>query len=313
MSGRHLDRGGNTHANIIVINRLAIADSQLGGSELRDARGIATQRTVRINSGEKSGEPQHETLTFDFSAEGKKNMTPAELAMFQATKTYVLSQQGRAFHLPTARDPKITKPSAAVLTTPQELANTEEKDQRKKVRVSVLQKRRLFGIAGDLDMPIVVEGVDLIAESKKRKQRPRDKWCGHCLLYKTKACGAKKCLAKTAAVEARFPPPSVAQETTPGMPHPTNPPSPPFGPPNKTRTRGKDQPVILDFQDNDGTIPNLNIGVVTEATGTFATKATPTGSPMKRLLLTNDAPAPAQPKKKRKLKQCPPVRPFCMP
>jgi hypothetical protein len=42
MSGRHLDRGGNTHANIIVINRLAIADSQLGGSELRDARAEST-------------------------------------------------------------------------------------------------------------------------------------------------------------------------------------------------------------------------------------------------------------------------------
>ena len=214
---------------------------------------------------------------------------------------------------PTARDPKMTKPSAAVLTTPQELANAEEKDQRKKVWVFALQKRKLFGIAGDLDTPIVVEGVDLIAESKKKKQRPRDKWCGHCPLCKTKACGAKKCLAKTAAGEAPLPPPSVAQETTPGTPHPTNPPSPPSDPPNKTRTRGKDQPAVLDFQDDDGTIPNLNVEVVTEATGTFATQAIPTASPMKRLLLTNDAPAPAQPKKKRKLKQCPPVRPFCMP
>ena len=62
--------------------------------------------------------------------------------------------------------------------------------------------------------------------------------------------------------------------------------------------------MVLDFQDNDGTIPNLNIEVVTEATGTFATLAIPTGSPMKPLLLTSDAPAPAQPKKKRKLKQC---------
>ena len=97
--GRNTDRAGNAHANITVINRLAIADSQLGGSELRDARGTATQQTVRINSGEKSGEPQHETLTFDFSEEGKKKMTPAELAMFQATKTCVLSQPGRAFHL----------------------------------------------------------------------------------------------------------------------------------------------------------------------------------------------------------------------
>jgi hypothetical protein len=44
--------------------------------------------------------------------------------------------------------------------------------------------------------------------------------------------------------------------------------------------------------------------VVTEATGTFATQAIPTASPMKRLLLTNDAPAPAQPKKKPKMKQC---------
>jgi hypothetical protein len=87
---------------------------------------MATQQSVRINSGEKSGEPQHEALTFDFSEEGKKKMTPAELAMFQATITYVLSQPGCAFHLPTARDPKITKPSAAVLTTPQELANAEE-------------------------------------------------------------------------------------------------------------------------------------------------------------------------------------------
>ena len=64
-----------------------------------------------------------------------------------AAKAHLMSQKGFAMHKPTARNPKIMKPRAEVLTTPAQLENAQGKDERKKERVTALQRKRLFGIA----------------------------------------------------------------------------------------------------------------------------------------------------------------------
>ena len=63
--------------NIVVINRKAISDAQLGGSELRGDE-IATKQVVRMKDGDK-----FVNHTFDFSTAGRAAMDPSQQAFFR--------------------------------------------------------------------------------------------------------------------------------------------------------------------------------------------------------------------------------------
>jgi hypothetical protein len=183
----------------------------------------------------------------------------------------------------------------------EDTAKAKEKDERKKERVAALQQKRLFGIAEDLAVPIVVDGVDLIAQSKMKKIRPKDKWCPYCAAFKTVVCRVKKCLEKKRSGEPPVLPP--AKDVGDGTPVPTNPPSPPAEEP-RMRKRGHDAPAVFDFQDDDPEVPNLRLEKVSDATGAFATQAIP--SPLKtipKLDLQNKAPTQAIPSPRKKQKK----------
>ncbi len=82
--------------------------------------------------------PQFQNFDFDLSQEGldiMKRDKPELFAMFQATKTFMLSQPGMPLTQPTVKPTKIAHPTTQLLTTSDSLVTAQEKDARKQATV----------------------------------------------------------------------------------------------------------------------------------------------------------------------------------
>lgn len=178
----------------VLINRLAVTDAQLGGSEKYGDETCTYNVRKAVGVDEKTGEQQYEDFTFDLSEKGRKDMAnedPRLLAMFEATRTHLMQQPGMAMYQRPTRTPSITKPRAEVLTTEAQLEKAKKKDAQKKAKAEAKKRKSLSAIGEELGVSVTVDGVDVVEEARAKRLRLKNTWCGYCMTWKVQKCRVK--------------------------------------------------------------------------------------------------------------------------
>ena len=130
----------------IRIDSSAIPDHVLASSDKYEPEiDVSAKQSIRLCVGHDSNNtPQFEDFDFDLTKEGLvtlKRDNPELYAMYCATKTHLLSQPGMILSQRTVRQCKIARPSAQLLTTPNNLAEAKAKDVRK-AQTTTKKKRK---------------------------------------------------------------------------------------------------------------------------------------------------------------------------
>ena len=178
------------------IDRLAIPDRLLAASEKYEVgKPLYTKQSVRLCVGLDSNKtPLFENFDFDISQEGLDIMMrdrPEMYAMFQATKTYMLSQPGMPLTQPTVKPTKIARPTTEVLTTSENLLTAQEKDTRKEAATKKKKNDALAQIGNELGVTVMVNGINVVEEYNTRGTRKH--FCPFCKMTLTRVCAKKKC------------------------------------------------------------------------------------------------------------------------
>jgi hypothetical protein len=180
--------------DLVVINRRAILDVCLGGSEkYSDAIDPAMEQSVRVRGGiNAEGALQFHDFKFDFSAKALHTMEtekPESYALYLATRKYLFAQPG------FVRPCKIANSNALVCTTAANLVAAQEKDARKDASTMKRKTNSLANIGKELGKIVNVDGVDLFVSTAVRGER--NVYCEYCQQTLTRACGKAKCKAMT--------------------------------------------------------------------------------------------------------------------
>jgi hypothetical protein len=131
---------------LLRIDRAAIPDRALAASDKYDTTKtiVAAKQSVRLCvSTDGKGNSVFEDFDFDLSQEGLKTMMvdrPELYAMYEVTKTYLLSQPGMAMKQPTVKPSKIAQTTARLLTDEATLEAAQAKDVRK---AATIKKKKL--------------------------------------------------------------------------------------------------------------------------------------------------------------------------
>ena len=134
---------------MVVINRTAIADFAIGGSEKYSAERIpGSLQAVRVQGGlDANGVLTYHDYEFDFSADALEQLAhsdPRVYGMHLASRSFLMQQPGMVMHQHEVRPCNIAKPLAQVLTTEEGLAAAKAKDEKKNVAVT---KRKMTALA----------------------------------------------------------------------------------------------------------------------------------------------------------------------
>jgi hypothetical protein len=182
---------------MVVINRRAILDVCLGGSE-KYQEGLVTtmEQSIRVRGGTNAeGVFQYHDYKFDFSAAGLATMElekPEAYAQYLATRTFLFAQPGFAMHQPDTRPCKIAQPCARILTTDANVLVAQRKDATKMARTTTKKMKALADIGKELGKVINVDGIDLVAKVGRGE---RNVFCEFCKQTLTRACTKAKCKA----------------------------------------------------------------------------------------------------------------------
>jgi hypothetical protein len=190
--GLSVDKG----SGLLRIDRLAIPDRLLAASEKYEIdKPVQAQQSVRLCVGfDAHKNPQFEDFDFDLSQEGldvMKRERPELFAMFQATKTYMLSQPGMPLTQPTVKPTKIARPTTQLLTTSDNLVAAQEKDARKQATTKKKKTAALAQIGNELGVTVMVDGINVVEEYNTRGTRKH--FCPYCKMTLTRLCAKQKC------------------------------------------------------------------------------------------------------------------------
>jgi hypothetical protein len=177
------------------IDRLAILDRLLAASEKYEVeKPLQAKQSVRLCVGLDSNKtPLFEYFDFDLSQEGLDIMMrdrPEMFAMFQATKTYMLSQPGMPLTQPTVKPTKIARPTTQLLTTSENLLTAQEKDSRKEATTKKKKNDALAQIGNELGVTVMVNGINVVEEYNTRGTRKY--FCPFCKMTLTRVCAKIK-------------------------------------------------------------------------------------------------------------------------
>jgi hypothetical protein len=153
---------------MVVINRTAIADFAIGGSEkYSEERLPGSLQAVRVKGGlDTNGALTYHDYEFDFSANALEQLAqtdPRVYGMHLASRSYLMRQPGMVMHQREVRPSNIAKPLALVLTTTERLAAAKAKDDRKNIAVTKRKMTALATIGKELGKTVNIDGVDLVA------------------------------------------------------------------------------------------------------------------------------------------------------
>jgi hypothetical protein len=134
---------------MVVINRTAIADFAIGGSEkYSEERLPGSLQAVRVKGGlDTNGVLTYHDYEFDFSADALEQLAqsdPRVYGMHLASRSFLMQQPGMVMHQREVRPCNIAKPLAQVLTTTEGLAAAKAKDDKKNIAVT---KRKMTALA----------------------------------------------------------------------------------------------------------------------------------------------------------------------
>ena len=182
---------------MVVINRRAILDVCLGGSEkYSDALDPAMEQSVRVRGAVNAeGVLQFHDFKFDFSAKALNTMEteqPESYALYLATRKHLFAQPGFVMHQRAVRPCKIANPNALVCTTASNLIAAQEKDARKDASTTKRKLNCLANIGKELGKVVNVDGVDLLPTALRGE---RNVYCQFCKQTLTRACAKAKCKA----------------------------------------------------------------------------------------------------------------------
>jgi hypothetical protein len=186
----------DTVSGVLRIDRSAIPARALAASSKYDNdKPFAAEQTVRLCvSVDGKGNSVFEDFDFDLSEEGLNTMKterPELFAMYQATKTYLLSQPGMAMKQPTVKPTKIAQCTARLLTDDANLVAALAKDARKDVTTKKKKTTALAQIGNELGVTVMVDGVNVVEEYNTRGTRKH--YCPYCKMTLTRPCSKKKC------------------------------------------------------------------------------------------------------------------------
>jgi hypothetical protein len=181
---------------LLRIDRAAIPDRALAASDKYDTtKTIAAKQSVRLCvSTDGKGNSVFEDFDFDLSQEGLKTMMvdrPELYAMYEVTKTYLLSQPGMAMKQPTVKPSKIAQTTARLLTDEATLEAAQAKDVRKAATIKKKKTTALAQIGNELGVTVMVNGVDVVEEYNTKGTRKH--YCPYCKMTLTRPCSKKKC------------------------------------------------------------------------------------------------------------------------
>ena len=140
------------------------------------------------------GNSVFEDFDFDLSQKGLKTMMmerPELYAMYEVTRTYLLSQPGMAMKQPTVKPTKIGQPTTRLLTDSSNLEAAQAKDVRKAATIKKKKTTALAQIGNELGVTVMVDGVDVVEEYNTRGTRKH--FCPYCKMTLTRPCSKKKC------------------------------------------------------------------------------------------------------------------------
>ena len=158
---------------MVVINRTAIADFAIGGSEkYSEERLPGSLQAVRVKGGlDTNGVLTYHDYEFDFSADALEQLVQTDsrvYGMHLASRSYLMQQPGMVMHQREVRPCNIAKPLAQVLTTTTEgLAAAKAKDDRKNIAVTKRKMTALATIGKELGKTVNIDGVDLVASGPR--------------------------------------------------------------------------------------------------------------------------------------------------
>ena len=122
---------------LLRIDRSAIPDRALAASDKYNTTiAAAAKQSIRlcVSADGKGNNSVFEDFDFDLSQKGLKTMMmerPELYAMYEVTRTYLLSQPGMAMKQPTVKPTKIGQPTTRLLTDGANLEAAQAKDVRK--------------------------------------------------------------------------------------------------------------------------------------------------------------------------------------
>jgi hypothetical protein len=181
---------------LLRIDRYAIPDRALAASDKYDTtKTAAAKQSIRLCvSADGQGNSVFKDFAFDLSQDGLKTMmneSPELYAMYQVTKTYLLSQPGMAMKQPTVKPTKIGQPTTRLLTDGANLEAAQAKDVRKAATTKKKKTTALAQIGNELGVTVMVNGVDVVEEYNTRGTRKH--YCPYCKMTLTRPCSKKKC------------------------------------------------------------------------------------------------------------------------